>query len=93
MQQSPQAVGLGPAVHWDSKIRHAYIEPPYGVRFSRGPLRQWLPQHRFSGTRPIYGLKRARPAAQAAFREELATVKNAPADPLILFEDERCFRA
>ena len=78
LPQSPQAVGVGPAVHGDSKILPAYIEPQYGVRFSRGHLRQGLPQHGFSGTRPPYVLKRARPAEQAAFRDELATLNKTP---------------
>ena len=75
VQQSPAAVGFGSAVNWDSKILQAYIEEQYGVRFSRGHLRKWLPQHGFSWTRPTYVLKRARPAEPAAFAERLATLK------------------
>ena len=75
LQQSPQAVGFGPAVNWDTKILQAYIQQQYGVRFSRGHLSKWLHRQGFSWTRPTYVLKRARPAEQAAFQEQLATVK------------------
>ena len=78
LQQSPQAVGFGPAVNWDTKLLQAYIQQQYGVRFSRGHLSKWLHRHGFSWTRPTYVLKRARPAEQAAFREALATLKKTP---------------
>ena len=76
--QSPAAVGFGPAVNGDSKILQGYIEDQYGVRFSRGHLRQGLPQHGFRGTRPTYVVKRARPAEPAAFAERLAALKKTP---------------
>ncbi len=75
VQQSPAAVGFGAAVNWDSKILQAYIEDQYRVRFSRGHLRKWLPQHGFSWTRPTYVLKRARLTEQVAFAERLAMLK------------------
>ncbi len=78
VQHSPAAVGFGPAVNGDSQILQASIEEQYGVRFSRGHLRQGLPQHGFRGTRPTYVLKRARPAEPAAFAERLATLKTTP---------------
>lgn len=75
LQASPAAVGLGPAVNWDTTILQAFIEQQYGVQFSRGHLSKWLHRHGFSWTRPTYVLKRARPAEQAAFREQLETLK------------------
>lgn len=70
----------------------AYMEKTYGVRFSRGPLRQGLPPRGFSGTRPTDVLKQARPADPAAFREEGATLKNLAPDPVLLLEDESPIR-
>ena len=78
LQASPAAVGLGPAVNWDTKLLQTFIEREYGIRFSRGHLSKWLHRHGFSWTRPTYVLKRARPAEQAAFREQLATLKKTP---------------
>ena len=78
LQESPQAVGCGPAVHGDTKILQTYLEQQYSVRFSRGHLSKWLHRHGFSWTRPTSVLKRARPTEQTAFQERLETVKKTP---------------
>lgn len=78
LESSPAAVGYGVSVNWDSRVLQAFVRDRYGITMSRGGLRHWLHRQGFSWTRPTYVLAKADSARQAAFREELATLKKTP---------------
>jgi len=78
LESSPAAVGYGVSVNWDSRVLQAFVRDRYGITMSRAGLRHWLHRHGFSWTRPTYVLAKADSARQAAFREELATLKKTP---------------
>ena len=78
LQSSPAAVGYGISANWDSRVRQAFLRDRYQITLSRGGLRRWLHRHGFSWTRPTYVLAKADPTRQAAFQEEIATLKKTP---------------
>ncbi len=75
LQSFPAAVGYGISANWDSRVLQAFLRDRYQITLSRGGLRRWLHRHGFSWTRPTYVLAKADPARQAAFQEELATLR------------------
>ena len=78
LHSSPAAVGYGISANWDSRVLQAVLRDRYEISMSRGGLRRWLHRHGFSWTRPTYVLAKADPDRQAAFREDVATLRKTP---------------
>lgn len=72
---SPQEIGFGESINWNTRSIAEYINETYDVKMTRSGVREMLVRNRMSYTRPTYVLAKADPEKQELFSRNLEKLK------------------